>query len=233
MEPDGWLRCPACDVVMVGPRLFGCGHAVCTPCSRAIQEGARGVEEWPRCPVCEAPESRHWHERPVVVALDALCRASAEYPPDADEALAAADRESNVSPGHVGAESAEYDRRVAAFVADQMSAVRAAAWADVTSGPIPPASTTIRLPTEALQVVQRVMRDAAQLTGASSVRAIASVLDGDDEEDDDGVEDSLTLQLVWDQERYDMSEAESTLRMARMVAANRDADPAADPPGGE
>ena len=194
------VRCPACDVVMVGPRVFGCGHAACTPCCRVIEEGARAAGRYVACPACDVEDGTPWRRRPIVRALDALCRASASYPRDAAEILAQAEAAPDDGAARgAGAERAEYERRIAAYVDEQVRAVRAASWRALTTQTPPPPSCAVELPPAAAGVVERIMRECARATGALAMRVVEST-------DDAGEVDGLRAHLVWDRERCEMTE---------------------------
>ena len=80
------MECPVCRMVMMLPRMFGCGHSMCSPCHKKYDEGIdrayrlqhhvsqlrlshiRGHIEY-QCPVCREPSLQRWMHRPINYCL--------------------------------------------------------------------------------------------------------------------------------------------------------------------
>lgn len=194
MNAEDALCCPVCGVVMVAPRAFRCGHTVCTPCSRLVDECGYSERRLAACPVCEAEDPTPWRTRPRVHALEALCEAEAGYPDDADsvvrETESAEEEGRGVDGWPPGSEMAEYQRRLRDFVRGQVRLVRVAVWRSVTSAVLPPSFCAVELHPDAGSIVHRVVSECVRETGAQCVRVVR------------GAAGETQVHVVWDAQRY-------------------------------
>lgn len=67
LDPN--IKCPICMDLMINPRIYPCGHTVCSPCMAEMDarvNSSRTVFEMPvyRCPTCRNPDFTFWSNRP-------------------------------------------------------------------------------------------------------------------------------------------------------------------------
>ena len=75
--------CPVCRSIFIQPRLYACGHSVCSHCMRSSDEHTRAPFMNSlvvyRCPVCRHESLTPWFDRPRNLALQSLCEAHEDY----------------------------------------------------------------------------------------------------------------------------------------------------------
>jgi hypothetical protein len=74
--------CPVCRDLMVMPRLFSCGHSVCSPChfrldaaAESARRGSWGIVHV-RCPMCRRVTSMSAGLRPINTSLNSVIEAA-------------------------------------------------------------------------------------------------------------------------------------------------------------
>ena len=75
--------CPVCRSIFVRPRLYPCGHSVCSHCMQQSDDytTARFIHSMRiyRCPVCRDETLSPWFRRPKNVALRQICEKHKDY----------------------------------------------------------------------------------------------------------------------------------------------------------
>lgn len=75
--------CPVCRSIFIQPRLYSCGHTVCSHCMRSCDEHTRApfmnsLTVY-KCPVCRHETLTPWFNRPRNLVVQSLCEAHESY----------------------------------------------------------------------------------------------------------------------------------------------------------
>lgn len=83
MSSDSTPLCPVCRSIFVRPRMYACGHSVCSHCMQTSDEYTSSpfMHSFPvyKCPVCRAQTLVPWHRRPPNVNLRQVCERHPDY----------------------------------------------------------------------------------------------------------------------------------------------------------
>lgn len=81
--------CPVCRSIFIQPRLYACGHTVCSHCMRSCDEHTHApfmnsLTVY-KCPVCRHETLTPWFDRPRNLVVQSLCEAHEDYRTRAEE----------------------------------------------------------------------------------------------------------------------------------------------------
>lgn len=83
MASESTPLCPVCRSIFVRPRLYACGHSVCSHCMQTSDEFTaspfiHSISIY-KCPVCRAETVVPWHRRPPNIDLRQVCERHPDY----------------------------------------------------------------------------------------------------------------------------------------------------------
>ena len=83
MSSESTPLCPVCRSIFVRPRMYACGHSVCSHCMQTSDEYTVSPFMHSfnlyKCPVCRAETLVPWHRRPANVDLRQVCERHTDY----------------------------------------------------------------------------------------------------------------------------------------------------------